>query len=48
MKPGAALINIARGSVVDWDAMIRALKNGELRAFLYRRDFAGAVARRAS
>ena len=32
MKPGAALINIARGSVVDWDAMIRALKNGELRA----------------
>ena len=32
MKPGAALINIARGSVVDWDAMTRALKNGSLRA----------------
>ena len=32
MKPGAALINIARGEIVDWEAMIAALNDGSLRA----------------
>ncbi len=32
MKPGAALINIARGEVVDWDAQLIALERGQLRA----------------
>ena len=32
MKPDAALINIARGEVVDWEAQVSALERGELRA----------------
>ena len=32
MKPGSALINIARGEVVDWPAQIAALHDGRLRA----------------
>merc|ERR1711879_928916 len=33
MKPGAALINISRGEIVDWDAACSALHAGALSAF---------------
>lgn len=33
MKDGAALMNIARGSVVDWDAQRVALNSGRLRVY---------------
>lgn len=32
MKPGAALINIARGAVVDWQAMLTALRTDQIAA----------------
>ncbi|NYF12085.1 phosphoglycerate dehydrogenase-like enzyme [Pseudoclavibacter sp. JAI123] len=34
MRPGALLVNVARGPVVDTDALVRALETGHIRAAL--------------
>ena len=34
LKPGAVLVNTARGKVIDENAMIRALEDGHVRRFL--------------
>ena len=44
MKPGAALINIARGEVVDWEAMVAAPGRGSPARQLYRRHHARTAA----
>ena len=33
LKPGAIIINTARGKVIDEEAMIRALEDGHVRSF---------------
>ena len=46
MRPGPRLINAARGSLVDTDALVQALRDGHDRRRRARRVRAGAAARR--
>jgi len=35
LKPGAIIVNTARGKVIDEEAMIRALEDGHVSGFFY-------------